>query len=114
MGAHLKSVWRAAGILGQRARQAGIAVVLLLAILVMGSLYVLVSGINAALAQLEQKRDDLTAVALKQAKEALIAWSATHATGPGHMLCPDDNDDGQADTVACGLATTRIGRLPWR
>src|SRR5262245_18172811 len=114
MAAHLESVWRAGQSRGQRSREAGIAAALLLVILVMGSLYVLVSGINAAPMQLEQKRDDLTAAALKQAKEALIAWSATHATGPGHLLCPDADNDGQADTVACGLANTRVGRLPWQ
>src|SRR5262245_5265019 len=114
MAAHLESVWRAGQSRGQRSREAGIAAALLLVILVMGSLYVLVSGINAAPMQLEQKRDDLTAAALKQAKEALIAWSATHAIGPGHLLCPDADNDGQADTVACGLASTRVGRLPWR
>jgi hypothetical protein len=93
--------------------QAGVAAILLLVILVMGSLYALLSSINTATADLEQKRDDATVAALKQAKEALIAWSATHANGPGHLLCPDNNNDGIANTISCGNANTRIGRLPW-
>jgi hypothetical protein len=88
--------------------------IILLAILVMGSLYALLSNVNTATAELQQTRDDATSVALRQAKEALIAWSATHMNGPGHLLCPDTDDDGEADTVTCGTAATRVGRLPWR
>lgn len=97
-----------------RTGQTGVAAILLLVIVVMGSLYALLSSVNTATAELQSKRDDATTAALRQAKEALIAWSATHANGPGHLLCPDNNNDGIADTVACGTAATRVGRLPWR
>jgi hypothetical protein len=97
-----------------RAAQRGVIAILLLVILVMGALYALLSNVNTATAELQQTRDDVTSVALKQAKEALIAWSATHMNGPGHLLCPDTDDDGEADTVTCGTAATRVGRLPWR
>ncbi|MGH6690514.1 MAG: hypothetical protein ACREF4_07535 [Gammaproteobacteria bacterium] len=98
-----------------RATQAGMAAVLLLVIVVMGSLYALLSGVNTATAELQQKRDDVTTVALKQAKEALIAWSAISASqGPGHLPCPDRDNDGDSEGAACGTPATRIGRLPWR
>lgn len=100
---------------GRRTAQAGLAALLLLAVLVMGSLYALLSGINTATADLQQKRDDTTAAALRQAKEALIAWSATRASqGPGHLPCPDTDNDGNSEGAACGTPATRIGRLPWR
>jgi hypothetical protein len=97
-----------------RVAQAGFAAVLLLVILVLGSLYALLSGVNSATAELQLKRDDATTAALNQAKDALIAWSAMRANGPGHLLCPDDDNDGLADTITCGTAATRVGRLPWR
>jgi hypothetical protein len=98
-----------------RAAQAGFAAILLLVILVLGSLYALLSGVNTATAELQQKRGDATTAALKQAKEALIAWSALTATqGPGHLPCPDRDNDGAGEGAACGTPATRIGRLPWR
>ena len=96
-----------------RTAQTGVAAIILLVIVVMGSLYALLTSINTATAQLDQRRADQTAVALRQAKEALIAWSATHANGPGHLLCPDLNNDGISNTISCGNADTRVGRLPW-
>jgi type II secretory pathway pseudopilin PulG len=101
-------------ILASRAAQAGFAAALLLVILVLGSLYALLTSINAATADLQRVRDDATTAALKQAKEALIAYAAMRPTGPGHLPCPDSNNDGDTEGAACGLAATRIGRLPWR
>jgi hypothetical protein len=127
---------------GRRTAQAGVAAILLLVVLVMGALYALLSGVNTATAELDRKRDDRTADALKQAKEALIAWSARLPNQPGALPCPDTNDDGYADTDSwpgdgavdvvptpdddvtrhnsalagayCSTPARRAGRLPWR
>ncbi len=115
----------------RRTAQAGIVAVLLLVILVMGSLYALLSGVNTATAELQQKRDDVTAVALKQAKEALIAYAATRPARPGALPCPDLNNNGIAGGAGfygnnneaipggihggftCPDVGRQIGRLPW-
>lgn len=117
--------------IARRASQAGFAVVLLLVIVVMGSLYALLSGINTATADLQQRRDDATAVALKQAKEALIAYAATRPGRPGALPCPDLDNNGIAGGAGvygnnneaipggihggftCPDAQRQIGRLPW-
>ncbi|MGH8681129.1 MAG: hypothetical protein ACREVP_06430, partial [Burkholderiales bacterium] len=114
-----------------RATQAGMAAVLLLVIVVMGSLYALLSGVNTATAELQQKRDDVTTVALKQAKEALIAYAATRPARPGALPCPDLDNNGIAGGAGfygnnneaipgpphggftCPDAGRQIGRLPW-
>ncbi len=115
----------------RRPAQAGFGAALLLVVLVMGSLYALLSGINTATADLQQKRDDATSVALKQAKEALIAYAATRPTRPGALPCPDLNNNGIAgganlygansEAIPGGIhggfncpdAGRQIGRLPW-
>jgi hypothetical protein len=115
----------------RRTAQAGIAAVLLLVILVLGSLYALLSGVNTATAELQQKRDDATTAALKQAKEALIAYAATRPTRPGALPCPDLDNDGIAGGAGvygnnsqlipggihggwnCPDGGRQIGRLPW-
>jgi len=111
--------------------QAGMAAVVLLVILVMGSLYALLSGVNTATAELQQKRDDATTAALRQAKEALIAYSATRPARPGALPCPDLDNNGIAGGAGfygnnseaipggihggftCPDAGRQIGRLPW-
>ena len=114
-----------------RAVQAGVAAALLLVILVMGSLYALLSGVNTATAELDRKRDDATAAALRQAKEALIAYAAMRPTRPGALPCPDLDNNGIAGGAGvygsnselipggihggfnCPDAGRQIGRLPW-
>jgi len=116
---------------GRRAPQTGFIALLLLAVLVMGSLYALLSGVNTATAELQQKRDDVTTVALKQAKEALIAYAATRPARPGALPCPDIDSNGIAGGAGfygnnselipggihggftCPDAVRQIGRLPW-
>jgi hypothetical protein len=116
---------------GRWTAQSGIAVLLLLAVLVMGSLYALLSGVNTATAELQQKRDDATAVALRQAKEALIAYAATRPARPGALPCPDLDNNGIAGGAgfygnnseaipggihggfSCPNPGRQIGRLPW-
>ncbi len=65
---------------------------------------------------ISQKYNDEAIVALRDAKEALIAYAATHGDyygdagpGPGHLPCPDTNGDGVENTP-CG--NNALGRLP--
>ena len=69
------------------------------------------------------RRDQDTAAALAQAKQALIGRAASDANRPGSLPCPDTDDDGSADLYAgteCPpysggpIPTIYIGRLPWR
>lgn len=101
----------------------GAALLLILVVLLAGVLYGLLLGLNEATATAPIQRSQQNAEVLRQAKEALIAYAVQRpdpttlpfgAHGPGHFPCPDRNNDGFSDGVACGSATTRIGRLPWR
>lgn len=77
----------------------------------MGVAAFLVSSLNSAAIQI--KRDQVTADALVQARDALIGYAATHPTLPGSLPCPDLNNDGSADTTGQSC-TAYIGRLPWK
>jgi hypothetical protein len=70
-------------------RQGGFIAVLMLVILVVGSLYLVVSGLSTTAAEAELQRGDVTALALQQAKEALIARAALDVNRPGSLPCPD-------------------------
>lgn len=65
------------------------------------------------------ERDKITADALVRAKDALIGYAATYRDSHpnevfGHLLCPDTNNDGEADEP-CGIKDVSvIGRLPWK
>lgn len=63
--------------------------------------------------------DAKTQTALRQTKEALIAWSATHPSTPGRLPCPEDTsligtpNEGNA-LPSCSNSATHVGRIPWR
>jgi hypothetical protein len=104
-------------------KQTGFAALLLLVVLTMGSLYGLLVGLNDATAKLQRQREDRTAAALRQAKEALIAYAITYSdTHPdeviGYLPCPDNGTHPQEGVTAfgaCGAArVSYLGRLPWR
>jgi hypothetical protein len=94
-------------------------------LLIMLTLFLIASAlffgvIEGYASQATERRSDATREVLAQAKEALIAWSAlrrktgTDEISPGHLPCPDDNNDGVSDTTTCGASSTRVGRLPWK
>jgi hypothetical protein len=109
--------------------QRGAAFMVMLVILVMGGTAILVSSFGKATLQIE--RDQKTADALAQAKEALIGFAvkvevsssdvacASNCRRPGDLPCPDMNNDGEAE-IQCGNAngstgqSLRLGRLPWK
>jgi len=98
-------------------RQRGAAFIVMLVILIMGVAAFLVSSLSSI--ALQAKRDEVTANALKQAKEALIGYAASvvitnpsaASPRPGNLPCPDINNDGSAEPSCSGNA---IGRLPWK
>ncbi len=95
-------------ILRQRG-QAAIITVLLLVIGASGLFFYLNNPASIAL-----KQDEQTATALAQAKQALIGYAASHSTRPGALPCPDNNNDGNAESPTPTNCPTYLGRLPWK
>ena len=60
------------------------------------------------------RRDQNTAVALAQAKQALIGRAVSDVNRPGSLPCPDTDDDGSAELFAVNDCPSYIGRLPWK
>ena len=97
--------------------QAGIALLLVLFLIIGLGTTLLLSSLSSGQQQREQ--NSRTQAALRQAKEALIAWSVTHKTTPGLLPCPEDTtiigtpNEGKA-SGSCPNANTSIGRIAWR
>lgn len=96
-------------------RQQGIALLVVLALVALGSIYGLLYAMNEG--ALRAARFRVTQDALLQAKEALIAYAATDAVRPGELPCPDINDDGKlviGEDIIGSSCARLIGRLPWK
>jgi hypothetical protein len=102
-------------------RQRGMAVVVLLVVLILGSAWWLVSALSTPANRTALKRDH-NAKVLQQAKAALIGYVAQQAAksdenDPGGLPCPEapGNIGGANEGVAAGNCTLpAVGRLPWR
>jgi hypothetical protein len=98
--------------------QSGIALIIFLTILVLGTTAVLLSKLNKNRTAFMLEDQAQTARALAQAKDALLGhamiYAETHDGQPqGYLPCPDHDGDGSAS--ACGDdGHSVIGRLPWR
>ena len=101
-----------------RSRQGGAALLIAMLIVVLGLVTLLTFRGDHKGPELEAERK--TALALAQAKEALLGRAATHTSGgsprPGILPCPDTHargsfNEGIADSNCNANA---IGRLPWR
>jgi len=109
------------------ARQRGVVVLLVLALLIAVGSFVVVRALNEGV---RRARDEAatTGASLAAAEQALIGYATrypddpaiTSATaGPGHLPCPDTRFDagdvpGQADPPCAQSASTETGYLPWR
>jgi hypothetical protein len=93
-------------------RQRGQALFVLLMILVVAGSAVFYSFAGSANSAIE--RDQITAAALAQAKEALIGYAAADANRPGSLPCPDTGNSGSVPLFAGVECPSYIGRLPWR
>ncbi|TSA15772.1 MAG: hypothetical protein D4R74_05935 [Betaproteobacteria bacterium] len=98
-------------------RQRGLALLVLLALFALTGVYMLVSALNQSSVSLTLARAEKNRTALRDAKAALITWSAAQAMltatlRPGSLPCPDRNNDGIAES-SCTSAN-RLGRLPYK
>ena len=103
-------------------RQNGAALLLLLAVLTLGGLWYLISGLHARSADLMAANRAKNARVLNQAKQALLGYVAHQAAvsgenNPGAFLCPEPagNAGTASEGVTAGNCTLpAIGRLPWK
>lgn len=103
---------RAPPSLPAKTTQHGAALLVMLVILVMGAMTFLVRSLSTS-AQ-KTARQETTAQALAQAKEALIGRAAGNDNMPGSLPCPDTDNDGSAELFIANDCPSYIGRLPWR
>jgi len=97
-----------------RAGQGGFAFMVVLVGLVLGSLTIYLENLNRVVSPAAQ--ENKTREALAEAKEILIAWAAESEiehNGPGHLPCPDNDNNSHGDGSACG-PESRLGRFPWK
>lgn len=92
--------------------QDGAALMVMLVIMVVGASVFLVSSLSSSAYKAE--RQEKAAVALAQAKEALVGRAASDDNIPGSLPCPDTDNDGSAELMSGNNCPSYIGRLPWR
>lgn len=99
-------------------KQRGAALMLMLVIVVMGALTFLVSSLSTS--ALKSARQEITAQALAQAKEALIGYSVSQAliTDTGYLPLPDigwaATPEGSSEGTYGSMDFSLIGKLPWK
>jgi len=98
----------------QYLRQKGFILLAFFAVLFIAGAGALISVLDSNV--VAQRRSNNTQLAMREAKEALIAYAALYAEyytagnpGPGYLPCPDSDDDG-VENSPC--ATNSLGRLP--
>lgn len=102
---------------GALTKQRGITLLLFLLLLLGVATSLFLSVNNGTSSRIARERN--TQELLRQARDALVAWSAAHPTLPGMLPCPEDPTlighptEGTART-SCNTPDRRIGRLPWR
>jgi hypothetical protein len=93
-------------------RQHGVALlILMLLIFLAATTWILGQGSGT---YARNQRDQTTATAMAQAKEALIGRAATDDNRPGSLPCPDVNNDGAAESFVGPNCPSYIGRFPWK
>ncbi len=103
-------------------RQRGAALLAMLAVIMLGSSWYLVSRLNAESGSIEALRKQRNAEVLNRAKLALIGYVAMKAAQttenePGALPCPEPagNAGGDNEGIAAGnLSLPAVGRLPWK
>jgi hypothetical protein len=108
-------------------RQAGAALLIMMAILAIGVTSVLISAVNTAALNDSMAARHRNAAVLAEAKSALIGYVAKEVLDlsenlPGRLPCPESpSDSGTANEGRAGSACSptfptnkTIGRLPWR
>lgn len=99
-----------------RRGQQGLALLVMVIVLILGSAFFLVKQLNSTALRLNS--DAKSNNVLAQAKDALIGYAATNSNRPGALPCPDLNAPGSANegTAAgtCSSLAQQVGRLPWK
>lgn len=97
-----------------RPGQRGIALLLMFLLLFMAGVGVAFTALSNN--KTEYLRIERTGEELLAARDALLAFAVTYGdsygaagAGPGHLLCPDSNNNGQQNAPCAG---TNLGRLP--
>ena len=101
-------------------RQRGAVLMVMLVILILGAAALLLNSLSSSTLRLE--RDNQTANALVQSKEALIGYAITygdtHSNVNGFLPCPDQGQNNTADGDGNGSCAAKninsIGKLPWK
>lgn len=95
-------------------RQRGVILLALFVVLLLAAAGAIITVLDNN--TVNQRRSDNTAMAMREAKEALIAYAVLYSenyalagSGPGYLPCPDSNGNG-AENVPCGVNS--LGRLP--
>jgi len=96
------------------ARQRGVILLTFFIVLFLAAAGVIISVLDNN--TVNQRRNDNTANAMREAKEALIAYAVLYSeyysvagSGPGYLPCPDSNGNG-LENAPCGANS--LGRLP--
>lgn len=96
-------------------KQKGAALIIFAVILALAATAFLVSQLDGSGVKIE--RDKKTAMALSEAKAALIGYMVKRTVvgeRPGDLPCPDKKTDSNYDgTQDSSCASTRIGKFPW-
>jgi uncharacterized membrane protein YgcG len=98
-----------------RGKQRGVALIIMLVILVVGIAAVLINSLTSS--KVKIARQETTAAALAQAKDALIGRAIADASSPGSLPCPDTDNSGYAQSTVGtpgNNCPSYIGRLPWK
>jgi len=106
----------------RRNLQRGATLIAMLAILILGASWLLVSRLDALSGDLTAVRRNHNAAVLAEAKRALIGYLAMRAADtsedePGALPCPEPagSAGGASEGSAAGtLALPAVGRLPWK
>lgn len=93
-------------------RQRGAAILILVLILMLGLITLFTFRMDRRGPELEADRK--TALALAQAKEALLGYAAKDGNRPGSLPCADINDDGLNMGPDASCSADVIARLPWK
>ena len=96
-----------------RRHQRGAAMLILMLIVMLGLITLFTFRMDRKAPELDADRK--TALALAQAKEALLGYAAADANRPGSLPCPDINDDGDTTVgIDASCTATVVARLPWK
>lgn len=94
-------------------RQRGAAILIMVLILMLGLITLFTFRMERRAPELEADRK--TAMALAQAKEALLGYAAKDGNRPGSLPCADINDDGETTLgVDFSCSSDVVARLPWK